>query len=80
MSFITYIIENSDLLLGRTLEHVMLAGIAVLLACSIGVPVGFLIANNAKLAKNVMNVANVIQTIPSLALFAFAIPLHSFKV
>ena len=40
-----------------------------------GVPVGFLITNNRKLSKIVVNIANIIQTIPSLALFAFAMPL-----
>jgi osmoprotectant transport system permease protein len=75
MNLINYFIENADLLVDKTFEHIFLAGIAVALACSLGVPVGFAISNNAKLAKNVMNVANVIQTIPSLALFAFAMPL-----
>ncbi len=75
MSLITYFIDNASLILDKTIEHLSLAGIAVILACSIGVPIGFLIANNQKLAKNVMNVANIIQTIPSLALFAFAMPL-----
>lgn len=74
MNIINYIIENYVLILERTGEHITLAGIAVLLAVSIGVPVGFGIANNKKLAGNVMKVANVIQTIPSLALFAFAMP------
>lgn len=75
MSLINYIIENADLLLDKTLEHIFLAGIAVVLACSVGVPLGFFIANKEKLAKNVMNIANVIQTVPSLAVFAFAMPL-----
>ena len=74
MNIINYIIENYGLILERTVEHITLAGIAVLLAVSIGVPIGFGIANNKKLAGNVMKVANVIQTIPSLALFAFAMP------
>ena len=74
MELIKYITANMPLILERTVEHITLAGIAVLLAISIGVPIGFLIANNQKLARNVMNVANVIQTIPSLALFAFAMP------
>lgn len=75
MSLINYIINNADLILDKTIEHITLAGIAVALACAIGVPLGFAIANNAKLSKKTMNVANVIQTIPSLALFAFAMPL-----
>ena len=74
MDLFNYIIDNYALILDKTAEHITLAGIAVLLAISIGVPVGFGIANNQKLARNVMNVANVIQTIPSLALFAFAMP------
>jgi osmoprotectant transport system permease protein len=75
MSLINYVIDNSSFILEKLVEHITLAGIAVALACSVGVPVGFLIANNAKLAKYVMNVANVVQTIPSLALFAFAMPI-----
>ncbi|MDA3845616.1 MAG: ABC transporter permease [Vallitaleaceae bacterium] len=75
MSLINYVIDNSSFILEKLVEHITLAGIAVALACSIGVPVGFAIANNAKLAKYVMNVANVVQTIPSLALFAFAMPI-----
>jgi osmoprotectant transport system permease protein len=74
MKLITFIIDNASLILDKTAQHITLAGIAVLLAVSIGVPIGFMIANNPKLAKNVMKVANVIQTIPSLALFAFAMP------
>ncbi len=75
MDLLNYIIDNAPYILEKTLQHISLAGIAVLLACSIGVPIGFMIANNAKLAKKVMSVANVIQTIPSLALFALAMPL-----
>lgn len=75
MNLINYIINNGDLILEKTLQHISLAGIAVLIACSIGVPIGFLIANHPKVAKYVMNIANVVQTIPSLALFAFAMPI-----
>lgn len=59
----------------KTLEHVSLSFTAVGLACLVGIPVGFLIVNHAKLSAVVLNIANVIQTIPSLALFAFAMPL-----
>lgn len=75
MGLINYVIDNSELIVDKLIQHMSLAGTAVALACMVGVPVGFAIANNAKLAKNVMNVANVVQTIPSLALFAFAMPL-----
>ncbi len=75
MSLINYIIDNQSLILEKVGQHITLAGIGVLLACLIGVPTGFLITNNRKVSKIVVNIANVIQTIPSLALFAFAMPL-----
>ncbi len=59
----------------KTLEHISLSFAAVGLACLIGIPVGFLIVNHKQLTVAVLNIANVIQTIPSLALFAFAMPL-----
>lgn len=75
MSFITYFIENYEYIWEKAIEHMTLAGIAVLLAISIGVPIGFYISKHPKTATHVMRVANIIQTIPSLALFAFAMPL-----
>ena len=75
MKMIEYIINNYPLILEKTLEHVYLAGIAVLLACAVGIPVGFLITKNKKTADIVIGIANIIQTIPSLALFAFALPI-----
>jgi len=75
MKLYEYIIQNYSLILEKAGEHVYLAGIAVLLACAVGIPVGFLITNNKKAANIVIGLANVIQTIPSLALFAFALPI-----
>ncbi|MCG8485675.1 MAG: ABC transporter permease [Clostridia bacterium] len=75
MKLLSYIMENYNYILEKTGQHIYLAGIAVLLACAVGIPVGFLIANNKKAANIVIGVANIIQTIPSLALFAFALPL-----
>lgn len=74
MSLLNYFSDNVSLILEKAGEHVMLAGIAALLACAVGIPIGFLIANRKKLSNFVVNVANVIQTIPSLALFAFVMP------
>ncbi len=65
-----YINNNWDLIFQRTLEHVGLSFSAVLLACLVGIPIGFLIVNHKKLANIVLNFANIIQTIPSLAMFA----------
>ncbi len=75
MELLTYISESMPLILEKVVEHLSLSATAVLLACLLGIPVGFLIVNNKRLAKVVINIANIIQTIPSLALFAFAMPI-----
>lgn len=76
---IEYIVENWQQILNRAGEHAYLAFSAVALACLVGVPVGLLISRNRKLATAVMNVANVLQTIPSLAMFALLIPVVGIR-
>lgn len=75
MSFFEYVAKNWQLILSLTGEHVSLAFIAVALACLVGVPVGIAITKSKRTASLVIGVANVMQTIPSLALFAFVIPI-----
>jgi osmoprotectant transport system permease protein len=75
MNLFQYIGDNYSFIFEKAGEHISLAGTGVLLACLVGIPIGFLITNNKKTAKIVINIANIIQTIPSLALFAFAMPL-----
>lgn len=75
MDLVNYFVENYQLIMEKTLEHVFIAGVSVLIACLIGIPVGFMITNNKKVSDIVVNIANIIQTIPSLALFAFSMPL-----
>ncbi len=58
-----------------TLEHLWLTGSAMLFATLISVPTGIVIARSASLAKPVLAVVNTLQTIPSLAMFGFLMPL-----
>jgi len=58
-----------------TLEHLWLTGAAMLLATGIAVPVGVLLTRATRWAKPVIATANVLQTIPSLAMFGFLLPL-----
>jgi osmoprotectant transport system permease protein len=61
--------------IGRlTFEHLWLTGFALMLAVGIGVPLGILLTRYERAAKPVIAVANVIQTIPSLALFGLLLP------
>jgi osmoprotectant transport system permease protein len=61
--------------LSLTLEHLYLVGIAVTIAIVIGVGVGILGTRRPGLRRGSLAVANVLQTIPSLALFGFLIPI-----
>jgi osmoprotectant transport system permease protein len=58
-----------------TLEHLMLVGVAMSIATAIAIPVGVLLTRRAPLRRWVLGFANVMQTVPSLALFGFLIPI-----
>jgi osmoprotectant transport system permease protein len=61
--------------IGRlTFEHVWLTGSAMLFAVAIAVPLGILLTRRERLARPVLAVANIVQTIPSLALFGLLLP------
>src|SRR3984885_4617500 len=58
-----------------TLEHLWLTGAAMLFATALAVPAGIWLTRSPRWAKPVIGAANVLQTIPSLALFGFLLPL-----
>lgn len=62
-------------ILNASLEHAVIVFTAVLVAVAIGVPLGVLLTRREKLRGWVMGIANILQTIPSLALFGFLLPL-----
>jgi len=74
MNFFHFIAQNRGQVLELTLEHLWLVGVSTLLAVLVGIPLGILIAHWPLLNKPVLATANVIQTIPSLALFGFLLP------
>lgn len=74
MSFLRYLAENQSLLWHRVWEHAYLVGTAVGLAVLVGVPAGILLTRRRRYRGPVIGFVNVIQTIPSLALFGFLIP------
>ncbi|HZQ43056.1 MAG TPA: ABC transporter permease [Acidobacteriaceae bacterium] len=57
-----------------TFEHLWLTASAMLFACAIALPLGVLLTRKQSLAKPVIGVANVLQTIPSLAMFGLLLP------
>src|SRR6267143_474133 len=62
-------------ILGATLDHLALVLIAMIIAILIGVPLGMFIVQRPALRTIALGVASVFQTIPSLALFGFLIPI-----
>ena len=57
-----------------TFEHVWLTASAMLLATAIGLPLGILLTRRPAWARPVIGFANVVQTVPSLALFGLLLP------
>lgn len=56
-------------------QHIFLSFVAILIACVISIPVGIYITRHKRAATVVLAVVSVIQTIPSLALLGFMIPI-----
>lgn len=67
--------QQSDKLLTQTLQHIGLTFISLFLAVLVGLPLGILIARRARLSGTVLGIAGILQTIPSIALLGFMIPL-----
>ena len=74
MNFWEFIPQNRAQVIELTLEHLWLVGISTVLAVMIGIPLGILITRWPPLNKPVLGAANIVQTIPSLALFGFLLP------
>lgn len=69
-----FMLQNQAEVLELTLEHLWLVGLSTLLAVLVGIPLGILITRWPRFNKPVLGSANLIQTIPSLALFGFLLP------
>jgi len=70
-----YFWERRSEIISLTAEHVVLVAVSTVLAVSIGVPLGILLTRRPRLARPILGFAGVVQTVPSLALFGFLIPL-----
>ncbi len=74
MNFFNFLSRNYAEVLQLTFDHMRLVGISIAIAVAIGIPLGILIVRKKKLQRWVLGFANVMQTVPSLALFGFLIP------
>lgn len=75
MSLWDFYARNSREVLGLVGQHLYLVAISTGAAIAIGVPLGILLTRRPVWRAPVLGLANVFQTVPSLALFGFLIPL-----
>jgi len=70
-----FLAQHAGEIVTLTFEHIWLTGGAMSIAVAIGVPVGIWLTRNPRWARWVLGGANILQTIPSLAMFGFLLPL-----
>ncbi len=73
--FLSTLSDRKGELLTTIFEHMQISFIALFIAALIGVPLGILLTKTRRLSEIVMNIAAILQTIPSLALLGLMIPL-----
>src|SRR5690242_12767370 len=67
--------SQSGKIFDELLQHIGLTFISLLIAVIVGIPVGILITRKRKLAAPILGFTGILQTIPSIALLGFMIPL-----
>ncbi|HKC48201.1 MAG TPA: ABC transporter permease [Gemmatimonadales bacterium] len=75
MNLIRFYLDNGREVVGLVGQHLLLVLVSTAIAVTIGVPLGILLTRRPAWRGPVLGLANVFQTIPSLALFGFLIPL-----
>lgn len=70
-----FFLEHRSEILGATLDHLVLVAISMAAAIAIAVPLGMFVVYHRKLSSLALGIAGIFQTIPSLALFGFLIPI-----
>jgi osmoprotectant transport system permease protein len=74
MNGLGFFSQHGGEILQATLEHVWLVAATMAIAIAIGIPLGILVARRPWLSKPILGSANIAETIPSLALLGFLLP------
>jgi osmoprotectant transport system permease protein len=75
MKALQFMWTNRSEVVQLTMEHLFLVAISTAIAIAIGFPLGILMTRKPGLSKPILTFANIVQTVPSLALFGFLIPI-----
>jgi osmoprotectant transport system permease protein len=73
-SLLEFLAHNRAEIFTATIEHLWLVGASMLAAVIVGIPLGIVVARRPWLGKPILGSANIAETIPSLALFGFLLP------
>ncbi|HXX22368.1 MAG TPA: ABC transporter permease [Terriglobia bacterium] len=71
MNTLEFFWKNQAQVYALTLEHLWLVGVSMLLALSLGLPLGVLVTRRPAFGKAILGASTIVQTVPSLALFGF---------
>ena len=74
MAVVRFWLSHRNELASLFAQHVLLVAISTLVAVAIGVPLGIFAARRPRLSAPVIALANIVQTVPSLAMFGFLLP------
>ena len=77
MSVPDFLQHNMQQSLTLTWEHVWIVGLSLFIAICTAVPTGILITRSERLATKVIGAANILMTIPSIALFGLMLPMFA---
>src|SRR5262252_1750172 len=73
-ALIRFLVSHRAEFAGLLAQHVLLVAISTTAAVAVGVPLGIFASRRPRLAAPLVGVANIVQTIPSLAMFGFLLP------
>lgn len=78
--FVSYVISRKSDIADEFLRHLLLSAVALAAAIVVAIPLGLLLERKAHLAEGTLGLLGVIETIPSIALLAFMLPLFGIGV
>ena len=73
-AFLEVFMQRREELVQLLLEHIQMTSAAVLISICIGIPLGIFVTKNKKVSSIVIGIANIMQSIPSIGLLAFLVP------
>lgn len=79
-NLLNFFVERQDEILAQTLEHIWITFLSLTFAGTVGISIGIMLTRQRKIAQPVLGFVSVVQTIPSLALLGFLLPLFGIGV